>query len=278
MKISLVTITMNDLSGLQRTVASLMHQSYVNTQYIIVDGKSTDGTQEYLKTLPERFLVIEAEPKGVYNAINEGIKRATGDVVGILNSGDVFNSGCILHLVAQKFVNDEALQYIYGDIHYMNDHYDSVARYYSGKDCSFHTLKQGFAPPHPSLYMTRKLIKRVGLYNERYKTAGDFEMFLRLFGNAKIKGAYVPLDMVEMAPGGISSTWKNRLYTNNAERKRAFTDNGYKVSLMQMFAHYYYIFKGTIWHKRNSLEHTYMPQLRINSSFPILSENLPDLT
>lgn len=254
MKLSLITITRNNLSGLRRTVESVVQQTMLrDVQYIIVDGESTDGTDEYLATLPGQFQVIKAKPQGVYNAVNIGISHATGDVIGLLNAGDTYSSPTILQTVFDVFAIDPSVGYLYGDIHFTNRTFTRSTRYYSGADCNLHTMLNGFAPPHPSLYLRRTVQTQIGLYDESFKLAGDYEIFLRLFGNAKIKGLYLPLDMVQMAPGGLSATWSNRIFKNNAEKARALRKNGCKVSWLRIYSHYYYILKSTLCRQKSSV-------------------------
>lgn len=249
MKISLITISKNNLSGLRKTLENALKQNYDDVEFIVVDGESTDGSQEYLKSVSSRVKVIEAPAKGVYNAINVGIAKSTGTVIGMLNGGDTFSDENVLKTVANTFEKYADLGFLYGDVHYATNKTYGISRYYSGEDCSLLSLKRGFAPPHPSLYMERNLFGKVGMYKENYENAGDFEMFLRLFLDSKIKSIYLPFDMVEMAPGGISSTWRNRLYTNNIERMRALSENGLKRSWFRILMHYYYILKSTLWRK-----------------------------
>ncbi len=254
MKLSLITITKNNLAGLKRTVKSILQQTISDVQYVIVDGESTDGTAEFLATLPDNFKVVVAKPMGVYNALNEGIKACDGDIIGMLHAGDTFNHKKILQKVTEKFNADRALGYLYGDIHYTNHKYNRRTRYYSGADCSLTTMLRGFAPPHPSLFMTSNVVQQVGPYREHFKIAGDFDVFLRLFSNSKIKGTYLPLDMVEMAPGGLSTSLKSRLYTNNVEKVQALRENGYKSLWLHVYARYYYIIKSTLCQTKLSLQ------------------------
>lgn len=253
MKISLITITRNNLDGLKRTVSSIMRQNRSDVEYIIVDGYSTDGTKDYLATLPSQFRVIYSEPKGVYNAINVGIKNATGQLIGMLNAGDVYNTADVLKIVANKFETHSDLQYLYGDVYYCNKRHTRVTRYYSGQYCDLSTVLKGFAPPHPTLFMTAETIKTIGLYDESYVIAGDFDLFIRLFSASKIKGTYLPLDMIEMAPGGISSSLKSLVYTNNMEKSRALHANGYGSRWVMLCARYYYILISTLCHKKKSV-------------------------
>jgi glycosyltransferase involved in cell wall biosynthesis len=255
MKISIISITYKNLSGLQRTVKSVMSQNYEDVEFIIVDGESDDGTADFLATIGDRAKIITSEAKGVYNAINQGLKASTGDLVGILNAGDVYTSDDVISTVAKAFEKNEDVSYLYGDIHFFNEHTLRISRYYSGADCSLKSMRRGFAPPHPTLFMRRQLMQKIGLYDESFRIAGDFEMFMRLFSDDKIKRLYLPLDMIEMAPGGISSWWRNRLYTNNVERMRALRMHGVKASLLRILTHYYYILNSSICRRKRNKKH-----------------------
>jgi glycosyltransferase involved in cell wall biosynthesis len=252
MKISLITITWNNLDALRRTLDSALQQNYQDVEFIVVDGCSTDGTLDYLRQYIGRVMILQSEAMGIYNALNVGIRHATGDVVGLLNAGDTFTEFDILQLVSDAFKMVDDLDFLFGDVHYEHELSHKVSRYYSGRGCSLKTMLRGYAPPHPSLYVKRSIFEKVGLYDESFAIAGDFDFFLRLFLDPKIKHVYLSLDMVTMSPGGISSLWRNRLYTNNVERIRSLRKNRVKSCRAKIFVHYFYNLKSLICRKKRN--------------------------
>ena len=241
MKISLITINRNNAKGLARTLDSIAAQlSYlpqdVRIEHILVDGNSTDNSLSKLNPDLDS-LVIQAEPKGVYHAVNTGLKHVSGDIIGLLHSGDVFAKPDIFGSVAQIFLDDESVDFTWGDI-------TIGRRLYSSKNFVPSDLLTGFAPPHPSLYIRRSASERIGFYDESYRTAADFEYFVRLFNDKTLTGKYNPAVMVHMQPGGASHSLINRLTTNNTERLRALASNGLPASRLRLLAHYKHIIKG----------------------------------
>lgn len=234
MKISIITITRNNRSGLAMTLESLHNQSYKDVEHIIVDGFSTDGSDEILANCHAN--VLTTKPKGVYNAINVGLKEANGQIIGLLHAGDVFADVNVLEDVAKSF-EKQRCDYLYGDIYYVNGQ-GKVTRRYSGASSSLAQLSHGNMPPHPSLYMTRDCCKTIGAYVENYKICGDFDMFIRLFSNELLTGYYLNRDIVAMSTGGMSATLYNRLFTNPRERLLALRRHNLPANPLRMLSHY----------------------------------------
>lgn len=243
MKISLITASLNRCNVLMESLLSAIAQRDVDLEMIVVDGASTDGTVEMLKSLSTkepRLKWISKPDTGVYHAINRGINMSTGDIIGFLNAGDHFTSPDVLKCVADKFA--QGTEMIYGDVRYANSQ-GRITRYYYADGYSPKLLRDGFAPPHPSLYLTRKLINRLGPYRENYKVGADFEYFVRMMLVNHIEGEYIPMEMVEMATGGLSTKWRHRLWTNIVEKRRAFRDNNLPMPTFSLFKRYIYLFK-----------------------------------
>ena len=243
MKISIITINRNNAAGLGRTLRSIARQLKTlsperTIEHIVVDGQSTDQSLHQL--LPElNSQVIIAPPKGIYNAINLGIKQSTGDIIGLLHSGDAYIDDDILQTLAEHFETNPGDDFVWGDI-------IIGLRQYGAANFSPRKLTIGFAPPHPSLYLRRHVIDRIGLYNETYTTAADFEYFVRLFTYRSFTGSYLPLTMVKMQPGGTSQKFLNRLWLNNTERLRALSRHGLPANRLRLLAYYPIVLKGFI--------------------------------
>lgn len=229
MKISLITVTYNSAGSLRDTIESILRQTYKDVEYIIVDGLSQDGTvdivREYEQVFGGRMRWISEKDKGLYDAMNKGINMATGDIVGILNSDDFFTSNTVLQSVAEAFFDD--IDAVYGDIHFVrpSDLSKSV-RYYSSRNFRPWALRFGYMPAHPSFYARRELFEKYGVYSLNYKLAADYEMMVRLFRKAKIRYKYLPIDMVTMRTGGMSTrSVRNRLQLT-VEDAKACRENG----------------------------------------------------
>lgn len=233
MKISIITVTLNNENFLQGTIDSVISQHHKDIEYIIVDGGSNDDSDKIIANAVAKYGDIikfyTLPANGVYNAINYGIKMATGDVIGLLHGNDRFAATDILTLVNIAF-KDDSCKAVFGDVYYVNPSSRKRVRNYSSRGFTPEKLKSLFAPPHPSLFLRRKVYETFGLYKEYYATAADFEYMTRILGKEKIKYKYIPVEMVEMTAGGMSGTLYNRLFTNPKEKIRGLSENGFKIS------------------------------------------------
>ena len=241
MKISLITITKDNPKGLRRTLESVQSQLQelpegVSLEHIIIDG-SKNVCSEKNSHLTPVTTVYARSPKGVYNAINEGLALATGDVVGLLHSGDVFPKHDSLTNIIKQFVRNKDIDYVYGDVRIGK-------RLYKGSGFSEKHLLQGYAPPHPSLFITKKVLNTIGNYDESFVVAADFDYFIRLYSEPALKGLYLDITVVEMEPGGLSGKIHNVLFVNNSEKLRALRKNGLKASYFNILKHYQSVIKS----------------------------------
>lgn len=248
MKISIVTINRNNALGLEKTLASIAEQipnlpADTQLEHIIVDGESDDDSLSKLNPALHSH-VISLPPGGIYDALNHGIGAATGDIVGILHSGDVFASSEALGLVVKTFRETDGVKYVYGDVLIGR-------RLYSGEGFTLKTAVTGFAPPHPSLYATRDVFELVGPYDATFSLAADFEFFLRLVKRPELKGRYIDLIIARMECGGASQKIINRLWRNNSQRLKALRKNGLSASYYNILKHYKYVLKGFICSSKN---------------------------
>lgn len=245
MKISLITISRDKATGLQRTIASVRAQLVdpdVEVEHIIVDGCSTDGSDSVLKAAENQSVVIRREPHGIYDALNTGIAAATGDVIGMLHGGDVFTDSTVLQHVADAFRAQDAPDYIFGDIHYLSRK-GRPKRRFCGEKASRQSLLCGFQPPHPSIYIKADAQRALGLYSTNYRIAADYEMILKIFFSDNLRGRYIPYDMVAMEPGGLATRLSSRLWINNYERIKALKTLGLPASWRSLIHHYLYLFR-----------------------------------
>lgn len=240
LKVSIITAAYNVAATLACTMRSVINQTYKNIEYIIVDGGSSDGTVDIIRELEPQFggrLRWISEPdRGIYDAMNKGIKMATGDVVGMLNADDYFTSDDVVARLASAFA-DNRLDAVYGDVHFVKAGApDHCVRYYSSRRFRPLYLKFGFMPAHPSFYVRRQVYVSAGGYRTDYKIGSDYEMMVRLFCRHHITARYLPLDFVTMRTGGASTRNISSRLTLIKEDVRACRDNGVYTNYLMICA------------------------------------------
>jgi len=237
MKISIITVVYNNSKTILDAIISVKNQSYVSIEHIIIDGGSTDGTLEILNENMHLFNVLISEKdNGLYDAMNKGINIANGEVIGILNSDDLYNNNKIISDVMSNFISDTNLDIIYGDIIYVkHNNINKLVRYWKSISFSKHNFKKGDIPPHPSLFIKKSIYNEIGLFNLKFKIAADYEFMLRLFKKSTYKSKYLPLLMVKMRTGGISNRNSSNLIKQNIEIINAWKINNLKMPFTFFF-------------------------------------------
>lgn len=230
MKVSIITVTYNSAETLANTIESVYQQTYQDIEYWIIDGASHDSTVDIIRGNVERFqgrLHYISEPdKGIFDAMNKGIQRCQGDIIGTLNADDYFTSDDIIEEVVKSFSKKD-VDVVYGDIHFIHaDKPGKVVRYYSS--ALFHPfwLRFGFMPAHPSLYVRREVYQEVGPYSLDFTIASDFDMMIRIFRLRKSRYAYLRKDFVTMRTGGISTRNLHNRLVITKEQTMACRKNG----------------------------------------------------
>lgn len=208
MKISIITATWNSGSTLRSTMESVLSQTYSNFEHIIIDGGSSDNTMDIVHELEPlyngRLRYISESDHGIYDAMNKGIRIATGDIIGLLNSDDYYTDSHVLSTIAHEICGMDA---VYADIHYVNSaNLNKCTRYYSSKLFRRWMMRFGFMPAHPTFYCQREIYNRYGLFDTKFKIAADFEQLLRLIFINRIRTRYIAKDLVTMRTGGASSS------------------------------------------------------------------------
>lgn len=240
-KISIITVCYNSDKTIRRTIESVISQDYKNIEYIIIDGGSSDSTCSIIHEYNYRnFKVISEKDNGIYDAINKGILLSTGDVVGILNSDDVFNDEKVVSSIATKFNLDDNLESVIGDIVFLNSQ-AKVVRKYSAKSWSPNKFAWGIMPPHPTFYCRRVLFLKFGLYRTDLKIASDYELLIRFLLVGESRFEYIPKVLVKMSLGGISTRNLMSNLTINREVMIACKLNNVKTNLVKLYSKY--IFK-----------------------------------
>jgi glycosyltransferase involved in cell wall biosynthesis len=229
MKISIVTISFNSEETIEDTIRSVVSQSYENVEYIIVDGASKDRTMEIVKKYKDGIAKVISEPdKGIYDAMNKGVNAATGDVVGILNSDDIYAGSDVLEKVVGKFQR-ESCDALYADLVYVDrKNTDDVKRYWKSGEFKQGIFKKGWMPPHPTFFVKKECYLKFGVYNTDLKSAADYELMLRFLHKHVISVSYLPEVITKMRVGGESNvSLKNRIRANKEDRL-AWKLNGLK--------------------------------------------------
>lgn len=243
MKITVITVTLNNAATIGDTISSVMGQTHRDIEHIVIDGMSGDNSMETImawqRREAQRIRVVQERDTGIYNAINKGMRLATGDIIGLLHGNDRFTSRYVLARVAETFEHDPR-QYLYGDIHYRHPGSDRAVRRYRSREFTPAMLCYGIAPPHPTLYMRRGVLDVTGPYKEDYLIAADFDMFVRLMLVHRLDGIYLPMDMVTMTTGGLSTRLYHRIVTNNREKMRALRENSIPVNPFSILKRYLY--------------------------------------
>ena len=274
MKVSLITACFNSAGTIRTAIESVFAQRGADVEYIVVDGGSTDGTVDVIREFEPRntpntrnveFRWISEKDRGMYDAINKGIKMATGDVVGILNADDVLATDETLAHVGEMFEprntqntrNDGVVDCVYADIRFVKGG-DSVAalreartvRYCSAAKWRPWMFRFAAMVPHPSFYVRRECFSRLGGYSLDYRICSDFELELRYLGIAKLKSAYLPKCVVVMRMGGASTAgWRANVEINR-EDLRALRANGVWSCLPMIYLKYLFKIWGFVF-KRN---------------------------
>ena len=231
MKISLITVTFNSGKTLRDTIQSVLSQSYKDIEYIIVDGLSNDHTIDIVKEFEPffegRLKWISEKDSGLYDAMNKGIKMASGDIIGIINSDDFYHRNDIIEQIVGCFEKNKELDAIYGDVRFVNgDDLDKTVRYYSSQIFSPSLFRFGFMPAHPTFFTYRKYFQEYGYYKTDYKIAADYELLIRFLYIHRLKSKYLPLDFMKMRTGGASTASVKSNLLLNKEIVRACKENG----------------------------------------------------
>ena len=226
MKISVITVTYNNQQTIEQSIQSVLNQNYKDVEYIVIDGNSTDDTLSIINKYRDKIaLIISEADKGMYDALNKGIMKATGDIIGFLHADDFYPSDKILEKVEQTF-KIYATQSVYGDLDYVSPQNPKkiIRKWKSGK-FEFNELRKGWMPPHPTFFVLREVYWKYGFFNLNYKIAGDYDLMLRFLGKHKITTAYLPEVLVKMRWGGKSNKSIKNIILKSKEDYKALKNN-----------------------------------------------------
>ena len=235
-KISIITACYNSSDTIRATIESVIGQDYPETEYIVIDGGSSDNTLKIAGEYSSRISrIVSEKDEGIYYALNKGIALATGDVIGILHSDDIYTDVTVLSRVAQQLSNEKC-DAVYGDLQYV-DRSDISKVIRNWKSGQYHRgmFVKGWMPPHPTLFLRKSCYDKFGSFNTSFRTAADYELMLRMIHKHEIQVAYLPAVLVKMRVGGVSNvSLMNRIKANREDR-RAWIVNDLKPGLFTLF-------------------------------------------
>ena len=243
MKVSIVTVTFNSAGTVRDTFESVLRQRHPDIEYVVMDGGSADDTVDIIKEYEPKFggrmKWVSQRDRGMYDAMNNGIRMATGEVVGIINSDDFYHRDDIIAKVSEAFEKND-IEALYGDVRFVRDgNLDKTVRYYSSKNFAPWRFRWGFMPAHPTFFTYRRNFEKYGYYQHDYRIAADFELLMRFLYANKLKAMYLPEDFMKMRTGGRSTaSWRSNILLNK-EIIRGCKENGIWTCMPMLFLKYF---------------------------------------
>jgi glycosyltransferase involved in cell wall biosynthesis len=237
LKISIITVTYNNASVIKDCLESVKSQKYNNIEHIIIDGGSTDETLSILESKRKQLSVVLSEAdKGIYDAMNKGIKLATGDIIGFLNSDDIYSSSEVLLKVANLFKNEPYLDSCYADLVYTDQFNTSKnIRYFGSSEYKQGLFSKGWCPGHTTFFVRRSIYERYGNFDLNFRLASDFDLIMRFLEKYKIKSRYIPEIWVKMRLGGVTNKSFKNIWLQNKEILKSIHKNNSQVNIIFFF-------------------------------------------
>jgi len=236
MKISIITVVFNAQNTIGDALKSVANQTYSDVEHIVIDGGSTDTTMDIVRAYSEHLShVVSESDNGIYDAMNKGIKLATGEVIGLLNADDVFQDAGVLEQVVMAHA-DPKLDACYADLVYVRaDNLNKIVRYWRSRDYTSGLCFRGWMPAHPTFYLKRRVYEKVGLFNTELDYQADLEFCARAFEIHKISSRYIPKLWVRMRLGGVTNNSIGTMIKGNWESYIALKSLGLKRNPLSYF-------------------------------------------
>jgi glycosyltransferase involved in cell wall biosynthesis len=236
MKVSIITVTYNSADTIEDTIKSVASQDYPNIEYLVIDGESSDQTLELLSKYKDTISQLVSEKdQGMYDALNKGIELASGDVIGILNSDDIYTDSQVVSDMVEVLQTENA-DAAYADLVYVDrENLNQQKRYWKAKKYRPNYFKWGWMPPHPTFFVKKDCYKQYGKFNLNLYSAADYELMLRFIHKHQIKLAYLPRVIVKMREGGLSNTNLLSRIRGNQEDRKAWRINGLTPNKLTFF-------------------------------------------
>ncbi|MCD6317842.1 glycosyltransferase [Candidatus Aerophobetes bacterium] len=229
--VSIITVVLNRKNTIEFAIKSVLSQTYPNIEYIIVDGGSTDGTIDVIKKYNKYISKWISEPdNGIYDGMNKGLKLAEGEIIGFLNSDDLYANENVIGTVV-KAIEENSADCCWGDLVYVDKkNTDKIIRYWKSSEFKERKFKRGWMPPHPTFFVKRWVYEKYGYFNLDFPIAADYELMLRLLEKYKIRSCYVSKVLVKMRTGGKSNRTLVNIIKANIECYKAWKVNDLKPS------------------------------------------------
>jgi len=231
MKLSIITLCFNSAATIKDAIQSILMQDYKDIEHIVVDGGSTDGTLEILAKYRNQIAKCISEPdNGIYDAMNKGIKLATGDIIGFLGSDDFYADENVIRQIEEVIRTNNA-DCCYGDLEYVaKDNPGKTIRKWISQSYREGLFEKGWHPPHPTFFVKKCIFDEYGAFDLRYDIGADYELMLRFLKKHGIKSYYIPSVLVKMRTGGKSNKNLWQIVKANMECFHAWKKNGLKIS------------------------------------------------
>ena len=228
MKVSIITATNNSEKTIKNCLESLMSQVYQNIEFIIVDNASTDMTIDLVtsfKLKNNRIKLISDPDKGIYDALNKGVSYASGDIIGFLHSDDIYYDCFSIFNIVNLF-REKVTDGVFGDLQYVNKlDTKKIVRFWKSTDFNSSLLKNGWMPPHPTLFLKKKVYEKHGEFNLSFKISADYDFMLRILKDDSLKFTYLPNVITKMRVGGASNRSVKNIIQKTKEDYRAVRSN-----------------------------------------------------
>lgn len=228
MKISIITVSFNSAKTIRQTIESVLAQDYTDLEYIVIDGNSKDETVNILKSFQGKIKFISEPDKGIYDAMNKGVKMATGEVIGTIGSDDFYPNNQIISNVVKTF-SQAGTDAVYGDIQFINpDDIHTIVRFWKAGEYKYNNWLNGWMPPHPCFYVKKEAFEKYGYFKTDFTCSGDYELMLRMLYKNHLSVQYLPLTLMTMRNGGTSTASLKHRYRANMEDRKAWKINQIK--------------------------------------------------
>lgn len=236
--ISLITASYNSARTITDTLRSVNRQTGPDIEYLVVDGGSKDETMEIVAREGARVTSAVSEPdKGIYDAYNKGLSRATGDIIGFLNSDDYYCADDVLAQVMAAF-EDPSVEAVHADLVYVDpENTGKIERHWKSRPATIENLRRGFIPAHPTLFLRRSVYDKVGGFDTNYRLAADYDFMLRAFYVARIRSLYLPKIWVRMRSGGATGGSAASVIRQNDEIRASQQAHGLNYPTSLFYAH-----------------------------------------
>jgi glycosyltransferase involved in cell wall biosynthesis len=238
MKISIITVVYNNQHTIAHAIESVLKQKYKNIEYIIIDGASTDGTVDLVKSYGDKISKFVSESdKGIYDAMNKGVALATGDIVGILNSDDFYINEFVIEKVIKEF-DEKGVDSVYADLVFVNpNNLEKTVRYYDSNQFDPSRFAYGWMPAHPTFFVKKEIYNKYGAFRTDLRIGADFDILVRFLYTHKISYSYIQEVLVKMRVGGVSTSFGS-IWINNIEALKVCRENEIDTNIFKILSKY----------------------------------------